>query len=146
MFLYHTQIMQLNQHYSLQKLQQTKVQSHCFTVIGGTTFIWDNIIKQDFVYNQISLLDNYCTVSSARRGFHSCISPQQYHTLHQHNTCTQYIPPQKHHTNKHSHNHTTTPLTKLTPRDRVLLVSSEPHYTATQQQVQPTILQISLKS
>ena len=36
---------------------------HC-PVIGGTTFIKDNNIKQDFVHNQISLLVNKCIVPS----------------------------------------------------------------------------------
>jgi len=39
---------------------------HC-PVIGGTTFIKDNNIKQDFVCNQISLLGNRCTVPSTQR-------------------------------------------------------------------------------
>merc|ERR1712041_14744 len=39
---------------------------HC-PVIGGTTFIKDNNIKQDFVNNQITLLGNKCTVPSTQR-------------------------------------------------------------------------------
>ena len=36
-------------------------------VIGGTTFTKDNIIKQDFIHNQISLLGNKCTVPATHR-------------------------------------------------------------------------------
>ena len=35
-------------------------------MIGGTTFIKDNKIKQDFVHNQISLLGNKCTVPTTQ--------------------------------------------------------------------------------
>ena len=36
-------------------------------MIGGTTFIKDNNIKQDFVHNQITLLGNKCTVPATQR-------------------------------------------------------------------------------
>ena len=38
-----------------------------YTAIGGTTFIWDNNIKQEFNNNIIHLLGNTCIVPSTRR-------------------------------------------------------------------------------
>ena len=44
-----------------------------------TTFIWDNI-KQDFVYNQISLLGNHCTIPSMER--EPCPTGEQWASQH----------------------------------------------------------------
>ena len=81
---------------------------HC-PVIGGTTFIKDNNIKQDFVHNQISLLGNKCTVPSTQR---EALLPIAQHISTNHNT----IHTHKHHTHQlHSsttNNTTTQPLAK----------------------------------
>ena len=52
-----------------------------------TTFIWDNI-KQDFVYNQISLLGNHCTIPSMER---EALLPVSNHTNTIHNTSTYHL-------------------------------------------------------
>ena len=75
---------------------------HC-PVIGGTTFIKDNNIKQDFVHNQISLLGNKCTVPSTQREAllpiaqhigtnHNTIYTHKHHTHHLHSTSTNNTP------------------------------------------------------
>ena len=64
---------------------------HC-PVIGGTMFIKDNNIKQDFVHNQISLLRNKCTVPST----HEALLPIAQHINTNLNTI---------YTHKHTHQH-----------------------------------------
>ena len=79
---------------------------HC-PVIGGTTFIKDNNIKQDFVHNQISLLGNKCIVPSTRREALLPIS-QHHNTIH--NTA---------HNRTHKLN-STTPITRAQGLDELL--------------------------
>ena len=82
---------------------------HC-PVIGGTTFIKDNNIKQDFVHNQIYLLGNKCTVPSMQR---EALLPIAKHISTSLSTlCTH----KSTHTtdNSSSNNITTIPLAKVT--------------------------------
>ena len=64
---------------------------HC-PAIGGTTFLVDNNIKQDFQHNQVSLLGNKSTVPSTHKEALMPISNQythaQHNSIHTHNTQT----------------------------------------------------------
>ena len=57
------------------------VQNLHYHVIGETTFVRDNNIKQDFVHNQISLLGRKCIVPSTQREALLPIS-QHNNTIH----------------------------------------------------------------
>ena len=94
-----------------------------YPVIGGTTFIRDNNITQNFVHNQISLLGNKCTVPSTQREALLPITQQ----LNSQHTAQYLVPSSPELARYQPHNHTT----HTTP----YLVSPSPElarYTTTQ--------------
>ena len=109
---------------------------HC-PVIGGTTFIKDNNIKQDFVHNQISLLGNKCTILSTQR---EALLPIAQHNSTNHNTI---------HTHKYTHQlHSSRPLPHLDEVDRgaTNTTHTQLHNTTTQPLAKPTNPLVSIKS